>query len=135
MNLHQAHPSSDVPERQKGFTLIEVMIALGILAFGILAIASMQTASLSGTSLAGNTTEATTVAMDRIEQLIARPYSHADLVNGNHGPLTQNGHIITWVVTDNQPLTNTKTIRVSVQWQEKGASKSSTLSYMKMDVI
>lgn len=123
--------------RQEGFTLIEVMVALGILAFGILAIASMQTASLGGTNLAGNVTESSTLAMDRIERLIATSYNNSDLSAGSHPstPIVQGKYTISWFVTVGQLFTNTKTIQVTVQWSEKGAPKSTGLTYVKMDVV
>lgn len=135
MNSNRTPPCTDFPGRKSGFTIIEVMVALGILAFGILAIASMQTASLSGTSLAGSTTDATTTGMNQLEQLIARPYSHSDLTNGSHPAVVLGRHTIGWVVNDNQPFANTKTIQVTVQWSEKGVTKTSALTYVKMDVI
>jgi prepilin-type N-terminal cleavage/methylation domain-containing protein len=122
--------------RQGGFTLVEVMVALGILAFGILAIASMQTSSLGGTNLAASTTEATTRAMDRLERLMPLAYTHADLSDGDHPPITDGRFTIRWnVATGTGLLTNTKTIAVTVQWNEKGAPKTSTLTYIKMDII
>ncbi len=65
--------------RNKGFTLIEVMVAVAILAIGILAVSSMQMHSVEGNSLAGNTTEAVTVAENELERLIGLPYTHNDL--------------------------------------------------------
>jgi type IV pilus assembly protein PilV len=136
MNSRRGHEEWISSRRtQSGFTLIEVMAALSILAFGILAVASMQAASLGGTTLAGSTTEATTVAMDRMEQLVSRSYSHSDLNSGTHPPVTQGRFIINWTVTVNQPLTNTKTVTVMAQWTEKGVTRTSSLTYVKMDVI
>jgi type IV pilus assembly protein PilV len=119
---------------KEGFTIIEVMVALGILAFGILAIASMQTASLGGTSLAGNTTEATTIAMNQLEQLIPLKCTDAALSFGSPAPTTQGQYTVGYSVAAG-PLTNTRYIRVTVQWDEKGAQKSTGLTYVKMDVI
>ena len=122
-----------------GFTLIEVMIALGILAFGILAIASMQSTSLSGTFRARNVTGASTVGQDRIEILMGIPYDDPDLASGAHTPETVTignyTYDVGWTVSDDQPIDNTKTIDVTVQWQEKGVQKTLSLVYIKMDVI
>ena len=91
---------------QSGFTMVEVMVALGILAFGILAVASMLTSSLSGTRTAHNVTEATTVAMDKVEDLMMLTYADADLTNGTHGPEydATNRYRIDWTVSDDLPV-------------------------------
>jgi type IV pilus modification protein PilV len=122
---------------RSGFTLVEVMVALGILAFGILAVASMQTSSLRGTRTAHCVTEATTIAMDKVEDLMMLPYADADLSHGSHGPEydATNRYRIDWMVNDDLPLESTKTIHVTVQWQEQGVVKTSSLTYIKMDVI
>ena len=124
-------------DSQFGFTMIEVMVALGILAFGILAVASMQTSSLSGTRTAHCVTEATTVAMDKVEDIMMLPYSDANLSSGAHGPEydPSNRYRIDWTVTDDVPVESTKTIDVTVQWQERGVVRTSSLTYIKMDVI
>ena len=125
---------------QKGFTLIEIMVGLGILAFGILAVASMQTASLTGTSKAYSVTDATTVAMAQLEQLMSLSYSHSDLTDGNHPSTTVTDttgrYRIEWTCDDDLPVTNTKTIQVVVSWDEPGGvAKSTELTYIKRDVI
>jgi type IV pilus assembly protein PilV len=117
--------------------MVEVMVALGILAFGILAVASMQTSSLSGTRTAHRVTEATTIAMDKVEDLMMLAYTDADLSNGSHGPEydATNTYRIDWTVNDDMPLESTKTIDVTVRWQARGVTKTSSLTYIKMDVI
>lgn len=128
------HGQAGNRRRENGFTLIEVMIALGILAFGILAIASMQTGSLGGTNLAGNTTESTTVAMNQLEQLIPLPYTSASLAIGDYNPVDTGRYDIRYSVTAG-PFSNTRYIKVDVTWSEKGVTKTSSLTYLKMDVI
>ncbi len=137
MDLTQRDESERSRGAQSGFTLVEVMVALGILAFGILAVASMQTASLGGTRTAHSVTEATTVAMDKVEDLMMLAYTDADLANGTHGPEYDAGnrYRIDWTVSDDLPLESTKTINVTVQWQERGVARTSSLTYIKMDVI
>jgi type IV pilus assembly protein PilV len=64
---------------QKGFSLIEILIAMAIFAFGILAVAAMQIKAIQGNSFAGGMTEATNVAQNKMEELIALPYDDAQL--------------------------------------------------------
>lgn len=123
-----------VSRREGGFTLVEVMVALGILAFGILAIASMQTSSLGGISLAGNTTDATTVAMNQMDQLIPLPFTSSQLSMGNHA-LPNSGRFTVNYTVSAGPLNNTRNIRLTVGWMEKDAPKTAFLTYTKMDVI
>ena len=54
--------------KEKGFTLIELMIAMIVLGIGILALIQMQVAAMSGNSSANQMTIATTLAQDQIEQ-------------------------------------------------------------------
>ena len=59
---------------EKGFTLVEVLVAIAILSFGLLAVAAMQNTALLGTGRSKAVTEATTVAMDRMEKIFAMPF-------------------------------------------------------------
>ncbi|MGD8345107.1 MAG: type IV pilus modification protein PilV [Desulfobacterales bacterium] len=58
----------------RGFTLIEVLIAMAIFAIGILAVTTMQMRSINQNASARLQTEATTLAADWMEQLLALPY-------------------------------------------------------------
>jgi prepilin-type N-terminal cleavage/methylation domain-containing protein len=61
------------------YSLIETMIAIAIFAIGFLAIASLQITA-SKTNRAGSEyTQATTIATDRMERLMALPYGDGDL--------------------------------------------------------
>ena len=59
---------------QKGFTLIEVMIAMVILGFGLLAVGSLQTRNMAYNSTSKRQTEGYNWAMDKIERLLTQPY-------------------------------------------------------------
>lgn len=61
--------NNNINRKEKGFTVIEVLIAIGILAFGLLAIASMQVMAIKTNGKANRITEAATIAMDNLEQL------------------------------------------------------------------
>ena len=60
---------------EKGFTLVEILIAIVVLAIGVLAMGQMQIASIRGNSIANTLTEATTLAQDRMENLIGLFYT------------------------------------------------------------
>jgi type IV pilus assembly protein PilV len=136
-------------DSQRGFTLIEILIAITIFAIGILAVGSMQVAAIKGNSIANDLTEATTLAQDRMEKLIGLPYTDADLLdtNGNqdnglddtdatadHNDANDRYNIF-WNVATNYPIDNTKKIRVIVTWIYKGTLKEVKITSMKADVI
>ena len=120
---------------EKGFTLLEVMIAVAILAFGILAVASMQTSSMYGDSVANRLTEGTGWAGSKMEELLAIPETDARLSTGTHGPETVMSGVsryeVNWEVIDSvdslNPLEDAKLIVVTVTWQDKGNPKSTEL--------
>jgi len=120
-----------------GFTLMELLIAITILAVGLLGIATMQIRSMQVSSYAGDMTAGTTLAQDKLEDLLTRPYDDPLLddvtavgtnttVTETSGPFT----ITTNVDTDN-PIVNTKTIEVIVTWNDRGVAKTSRLIGVK----
>jgi type IV pilus assembly protein PilV len=137
----------DVAMNQKGFSLIELVIATSILAVGLLALAEMQITSIKGNALSSTTTDATTVAQDRLEQLIGQTYSslatdtNTDLAAGDHPAGTQTiggtqavqgiTYTITWSITDDSPITNTKTIDLDVTWTENNQSRTVSVQGVK----
>jgi prepilin-type N-terminal cleavage/methylation domain-containing protein len=68
----------------RGYSLIEVLIAMAVFSIGILAIFSMQITATSGNALARGVTENYNCAMDKVEELLALPFNDVDLNNGVH---------------------------------------------------
>ena len=126
MKIRKRRSNPDAKRKtEQGSALLEVVVAISILAIGLLAIASMQVAAIRGNSFAGNVTEGTCLASDRLEKLMSQAYSHADLTAGAHtDPTPPSGYTITWSVTDDSPINNTKTITLTVIWADHGAQKS-----------
>jgi type IV pilus assembly protein PilV len=127
------------PIGEKGFTLLEVIVAISILTFGLLAVASMQMTAIRGNYNASNITEATTVAQDRLEDLMGLLYSDPLLDPGNGlsdpAPPSPSGYTITYDVLDDNPIPNTRLVTVTVQWQDKGVQKQSVLTCVKPQVL
>ena len=114
-------------EASGGFTLLEVLIAISVLTVGLLGVASMQVSAIRGNDFAIAQTEAATAGVDRIEKLLRLPYDHAELgVAGNPhtDPTPPTGYTIGWNVTDDSPLSNTKTVTVTVSWVDRGKPKN-----------
>lgn len=110
-------------KNERGFTLVEVMIALGILSFGVLAVASMQSSALLSTSRSNSVTIATNIATDRMERLMAVPFDNLAVLGSGKNtyftgapalPLNMKEEDITWSVTAG-PVTDSLRITVSVQ--------------------
>ena len=122
--------------KEKGFTLLEVLIAISIFAIGILGVASMQITAIGGNTSARTHTEAATWAADRVERLMALPYNHPDLDAANNPhPATEGVYNIVWNVTDNTPITNTKTITVIVTWNTRGANRSVSMQHVIPQIL
>jgi prepilin-type N-terminal cleavage/methylation domain-containing protein len=142
----------------KGFTLIEVLIGLAIFSIGILGVAAMQISATNGNSLAGRITSNMTWAFDRVEELMALPYTDAALSAGNHSVTALNlttdsdgidndsdgeideagetGNIsMQWTVTDDMPMNRTKTIQITVTRTGPRGLRTVTLTQVIPEII
>ena len=127
-----AHSKKETENREKGFTLVEILIALTIFAIGILGVASMQVWGLRGNSSAIWHTQAATFAADRIEKLMTVDY--ADLADGSETQGDNDEYTVSWTVSTDDPINNTATISVDVQWNDRGQTKSSSFTCYKADL-
>jgi type IV pilus modification protein PilV len=138
---------------ESGFSLIEVLIAITVFTIGILAVGKMQITAIKGNSFANDLTEATTLAQDRMEELIGLPYTDPlnDDTNGNqdnglddtnatadhsdpNNPVDDRYNIF-WNIATNYPINNTKTIRININWTDRGAQKRVSITSMKAITI
>lgn len=69
-----------------GFTMPEVMIALGIFSIGILAVYSMQISSIKGNATARRVTDNVTIASAKAEELALIAFDDDRLTAGEHAP-------------------------------------------------
>jgi len=118
-------------KKQKGFSLIEVLIGLIFLAIGLLAIAALQTTSVRGNFFSNNLMQATYVAQDRLEFLKNLPLDSPALQAGNYNAIPA---ILSGVVF-NQSYTvvvsgDLKTIHYTVTWND-GINHNITFSTIR----
>ena len=116
---------------QKGFTLLEIMVAMAILTIALLSLVSVTVMVIKGNSFSKTMTTATTLAKDKLEQLKDTAYGSSSGYSSLGGGADTVGVIYTrtWTVPDpdNPPPPNMQTIRVMVQWNWQGAPHNVTL--------
>jgi len=86
----------------RGYSLIEVLIAMAIFSLGILGVAGMQISSTGSNSNARKITDATYYAEDRLERLMSLAWADPNLdpAGNTHTVATADGYTIEWDVTD-----------------------------------
>ena len=122
-----------------GFTLVEVLVATVVFSIALLGLARMQIVAGQVSSAAGRLTRATALAQDKIEQLLALPYTDPALVDqtpvGQATTYTEpnppQGYTIMWSVDADTPNAGIKTINLRVAWNNRGKPKSFNLAFYK----
>jgi prepilin-type N-terminal cleavage/methylation domain-containing protein len=87
MSKKQSYQKLMICNNNRGFTLIEIMIAMVIFVVGMLSVAAMQTGATKGNNTANRSTRAFTWCSDRMEVLMGLPYDDPnpdDLDPGEH---------------------------------------------------
>ena len=74
MTTVESEPGKKNSRRQRGFTLIEVLIGLVFLSLGLLAMAGLQLTAVLGNFNSKNLTQATYALQDRLEVLESVPF-------------------------------------------------------------
>ena len=146
--------------RNKGFSILEVLIGIAIFMFGMMGIAALQISSINGSSFSANLSEATFLTTSKFEELINMSYSDSDLDDddddGNSGlddigcgpgvgcgaqadgldsgVGRNNQYKVFWNVAEDHPLPNCKTIKVYTEWSVKGNARNISMTMVKEKV-
>ncbi len=105
--LRRAH------RRDRGFSLVEVMIALTVMGIGLLAIAQVVPLALAGVTQARVRSQAVQAGQERLDDLMAVPYD--SLQAGNYSESIDD-YTVTWTVTENAPVPGSKRIDLASSW-------------------
>lgn len=118
--------------KTKGFTLIEVLIAMIILSVALLAIIGMFITGVDGVSFGDRITSAVTLAQEKMEELVGLDYSEPTFWDG--GPEKIGTITRIWQVKRDDPFPGMATIRVTVSWRDK-SNKPRNIALVTMKAI
>jgi len=110
---------------EAGFTLIEAMLAMGILAFGLFTLAIMQLEALSQGSMGRHSQDAAAIARTHLEQIKRLPWSE----------ITDAQAVGTWTATDWPGATGTVDAAVSDAVGATAVTKTFTVEWQVNDVL
>lgn len=126
---------------ERGFTLLEIVVALGILSTGLLAIAAGQLAALRISTRSRYLSQAAHLAQAQIEAFQAMPLaSLPGSGNDPNGPIDVDVNDLDmttfnrrWTIEPNTPVAGVTRITVSVDWFDPklNQQRTATLQTMK----
>ena len=149
--------------QQNGFSLIEVLIAIVIFSLGILAVGAMQITSIKGNSQSVLAFDAANVATGFMDSLLILDYEDPVLIDDDDGKddtdadadtdlgddenslndltnpdgaMDRDGdgnNDIFWNIAPNYPRDGVRTIRVIVNWTDRGGEKSLSMTNIKAE--
>lgn len=120
--------------RSKGFTFVEVIIALIVVSISLLGLIKLHLVSISMTEVAEATSQAALLAQQKIAETLALGYPREGITFGR---IEKNNRILNWQtkVKDLQSsklkeakITGIRSISVEVDWKQGTATKSLQMS-------
>ena len=120
----------------KGFTLMELVVAILVFAVGILGIAKMQSLSVMGNSYGMHMSQAVNIAQDKLEELQDLSISSSTFGIGTPSiaPYTTTvdgvGYTIQYNVKQVAVL-GAREVEIAVQWADKGVNPTARISFIK----
>lgn len=121
-------------ESQKGFSMIELLVAIAIFSIGVLAVATLQVSAISGNGGSRKISDALVMAEDQLENLMAIPYGSAELDPGlNPHQVDAGGYSMVWNVTmadmNGDGTNDTKRIQMTV-FHQANVDKGATIQHL-----
>ena len=109
--------------KSKGFSLIEVLIALIILSIAFLGLAGLMIQTTRNNSFGGRITEAATFAQDKLEELRSTPWvaitSGSDKISVNGMDFARNWTIVPNAIVAPYTEPTLNTITISINWNDQ----------------
>lgn len=130
----------NLPSAERGFSLIELLIAMSILALAMLATATMQFSAVRNNSSGNVCTQANMLARDKLEELIGTLEATkteselSEIVDGEDPSLIDaNGNpggifMRRWSLGDPWGSEQSRRLTVTVEWTRRGRTRSVVIS-------
>jgi type IV pilus assembly protein PilV len=107
----------------KGFSLLEILVAITVFSVGLLGMATLTTGIIRGNLASENLTTATTLAQDQMENVIRIGYTGASSKDENYGNIADYPlYKRVTVIDNNKPAADMKTMTVTVSWDSDAHS-------------
>ncbi len=111
---------------KRGFSLIEVLIAICVLSIAIMGLATLQSRGIRSNDLANRTTQAGALAQIKLEEFLHKSASEtfaAGATNDPDNPIDEAGNgggifSRSWAVQNDTPVPNAQTIEIEVIWND-----------------
>ncbi len=143
---------------EKGFSILEVLIGVSLFAVGLIGVTGLFISTVKGNSLSGNVSDATFLASNILEELMTAPYdpaldpqnrllddgdspgglddNTAATADGSRLGIGRNNKFnVYWNIAVDEPLLNSKQIRIIVEWSVKGQSRQLVFNSIRSRVI
>ena len=120
----------------RGFALIEVMIAMMVVAVAMLALSNLNVNTWGSIGLAKSHTEASVLASQNLESLFSEKYA-SDQAAGMSPAVTVGDHLFTdgdyqvlYSIRDSDTLPDTKSVQMNVSFRQGGSVKNTRFNYL-----
>lgn len=124
------------PRSNRGFTLIEVVVAMACFMVIALATFKMTIRGWQATEFSRSKTEAAVMASQHIEMLFSEKYSSDQvagmsqrLVNGTHN-FSDDGYDVTYTIADDALLPDSKFVQMTVRPEHTSTTRGVVYNYL-----
>lgn len=126
MNEHPHSEPNRARDGQRGFSMIELMIAITMLGVGILSLAGLYPLAMQRVSAGDLESRATFHAQSKIEELKTTPWDN--LVNTAAVDTVDVRFQRVWQIQEDTPVVGMKQIQVVVSWADNKGPRDVTLA-------
>lgn len=120
----------------KGFTLIELVVALLIFSIGVLGFMKMQGESIRGNAFSQQMSTALSLAQDKAEELVQLDYKNGSTrIGSGSASASRNGvaYDLAWTVSSMGSATAPSAVDLTVIWHEKLFEHRISLNFVSAD--